>query len=190
MTAVEAQRESARRIVAEWRPRDAGEEATRAEFVDAFGVEAAPVQRDQAPTHATASCFVFDPSLGSTLLVFHRKGGFWVQPGGHLEASDPGIPEAALRELAEETGVPVPQPADVVAFDLDHHPLSSSFGRCVSHLDFGVAVILDTAVPLVVSAESEDVRWWPVGALPPDSAPGLERRMRGLLRRIAADDLA
>jgi 8-oxo-dGTP pyrophosphatase MutT (NUDIX family) len=191
MTAPHAgQRESAQQIIAEWFPIHADEESTRAEFDAAFGPVSAPVQRDQEPTHATASCFVFDPSLHRTLLVFHRKGRFWVQPGGHLEPSDPNIPGAAFRELAEETGLPRPRPADIVAFDLDHHQLASGFGGCASHLDFGVAVLLEPTHPVAVSEESHDVRWWKVDELPQNSAPGLPARIYALLRRIEHRDRA
>ena len=33
--------------------------------------------------------------------------GVWVPPGGGVEAADAGLAHAALRELAEETGVAV-----------------------------------------------------------------------------------
>ncbi|MFP3813739.1 hypothetical protein, partial [Bacillus sp. SIMBA_005] len=41
-----------------------------------------------------ASCVVFDETLTQTLLVFHGKGQFWVQPGGHAEDGDASIMEA------------------------------------------------------------------------------------------------
>ncbi|MDO9396335.1 MAG: NUDIX domain-containing protein [Herbiconiux sp.] len=184
------QRESALRLIAGRHPADRGEQATQAEFAAAFDAVDAPLRRDDAPAHATASCFAFDPSLRSILLVLHRKGRFWVQPGGHLEPSDRSVPAAALRELAEETGVVPPEPTDVVAVDLDHHALASGFGRCASHLDFGVAVLLDPAARLTVSAESDDVRWWPVDALPENEAPGLTARIRAMIRRIEGHDRA
>lgn len=37
--------------------------------------------------------------------------------------------------------------------DLDHHGLSSRFGRCASHLDIGIAVIVDPDAALTVSDE-------------------------------------
>lgn len=137
----------------------------------------APLLREDGPTHLTGSCFVFSPDRSQTLLVFHAKGRFWVQPGGHLDDGDESLLAAALRELAEETGT-TPDP-DTVAFgfDLDHHPLSASFGSCRSHLDIGVAVTVDPAATLTISAESEDLRWWPVNALPENSASSLPRRI-------------
>lgn len=157
-----------------------------ADFATFFGDDHGPVSRDDGPHHATASALVFDPSLTHTLLVFHTKGRFWVQPGGHLEPEDVSIAEAALRELREETGVDVPALAEPLVYDLDHHSLSSAFGRCGSHLDIGVGVIVGDGLDLVVSEESEDVRWWPIDALPaqvPDGFPGRVRQLRDRLVR-------
>ncbi|MGK3950598.1 NUDIX hydrolase [Microbacterium sp. K2] len=155
-----------------------------ADFAAFFRDDHGPVSRDDGPDHATASALVFDPSLTRTLLVFHAKGRFWVQPGGHLEPEDASIAEAALRELREETGVDLPTLVEPLVYDLDHHQLSSAFGRCASHLDIGVAVVVDDDLVLVVSEESEDVRWWPIDELPehvPDEFPGRVRRLRDRL---------
>lgn len=57
--------------------------------------------------HATASAYVFhhDERLGwRTGLIEHPLLGRWMQAGGHVEA-DENPEEAALREVAEETGL-------------------------------------------------------------------------------------
>jgi ADP-ribose pyrophosphatase YjhB (NUDIX family) len=47
---------------------------------------------------------VFVVHAGRVLLLFHRKLGMWLPPGGHIEPNE--LPdEAALREVHEETGV-------------------------------------------------------------------------------------
>ena len=107
-----------------------------------------------------------------------------MQPGGHLEAGDMSIADAALRELREETGVVVSGLAEPLVYDLDHHALSSAFGRCASHLDIGVAVVVSDDTSLIVSDESEDVRWWPIDALPVQVPDGFPRRVRRLRDRL------
>lgn len=160
------------------------ERAAQADFATFFPDEHGPVSRDDGPDHATASALVFDPTLTRTLLVFHAKGQFWVQPGGHLESGDGSIADAALRELREETGVVVSGLPESLVYDLDHHGLSAAFGRCSSHLDIGVAVVVSDDAALIVSDESEDVRWWPIDALPDQVPPGFDGRVRRLRDRL------
>lgn len=161
------------------------ERAAREDFATFFADDDGPVSRDDGPRHATASAFAFDPTLTRTLLVFHGKGRFWVQPGGHLERGDTSITDAALRELQEETGADPAPLGDRFIYDLDHHALSSAFGRCASHLDIGVAVVVPDDAPLRLSDESEDVRWWALDALPADVPRGFEQRVHRLRDRMA-----
>ncbi|WP_341974218.1 NUDIX domain-containing protein [Microbacterium sp. LWO13-1.2] len=172
-------------LVRNFSPRDDAERAAQEDFASFFVHGESPMWRESGPDHATASCVVLDPTLRDTLLVFHAKGQFWVQPGGHLEEGDESIEAAALRELREETGLRLDARDDgPLAYDLDHHALSASFGRCASHLDVGIAVIVDRDAEITVSDESEDVRWWPVDALPAELANGVQRRIDALLTRV------
>jgi 8-oxo-dGTP pyrophosphatase MutT (NUDIX family) len=173
-----------RRLVTDFVPQSDRERTAQLDFASYFPHDDGPVVRESGPDHATASCVVFDETLTHTLLVFHRKGRFWVQPGGHAEDGDDSIVAAALRELREETGIEAARTTDPLAYDLDHHGLSARFGRCASHLDIGIAVIVDRELALTVSDESEDVRWWPVDALPAEVPGQLEPRLTGLLGRI------
>lgn len=174
----------AHRLVATFVPRSARDRDAQADFASFFSADGGPVHRGSGPDHLTASCIVFDASLQHTLLVFHRKGQFWVQPGGHVEDEDASVVTGALRELGEETGIVVEPMIAPLAYDLDHHALSSRFGACASHLDIGIAVVVDREAALTVSDESEDVRWWPVDALPAEVPPQLVPRLEGLLAQL------
>jgi len=123
-----------------------------------------------APSHVTASAVVMTADAASTCLVLHGKLGLWVQPGGHLEPQDVSVASAAAREVAEETGVtgrvlPVP-------VLLSRHRSPCRPGVVDWHLDIQFALVAPISAP-VVSEESQDVAWFAVGALPPDTAPGL-----------------
>ncbi len=57
------------------------------------------------PGHFTASGFVASPDGKALLLIHHGKLDRWLQPGGHMEAVDGCVEDAARREVLEETGV-------------------------------------------------------------------------------------
>ncbi|PCN47460.1 NUDIX hydrolase [Curtobacterium sp. 'Ferrero'] len=151
-------------------------------FVDRHG--AAALRREGGPEHLTASCFVFSPDLEQTLLCLHRKGGFWVQFGGHLEPDDRDLADTARREAREESGIADLELLDGRIVDVDRHDLHDGFGRCAAHWDVGFVALVDPSAATAASDESDDVRWFPVGALP-DALPSTFPR-----RLLAARDAA
>jgi 8-oxo-dGTP pyrophosphatase MutT (NUDIX family) len=109
---------------------------------------------------------VLSADHSQVLLTLHAKAGRWFQLGGHCEPGDGSLGEAALREATEESGV-AGLVLDPVPVHLDEHEVSfCGAPGLVHHLDVRfLAVAPADAVP-TVSAESTDVRWWPVDALP------------------------
>ena len=120
------------------------------------------LRRAHGPAHVTASGIVLDPAGRQTLLVLHRKVGLWLQPGGHVDDDDPSLAAAGLREATEETGV-AGLAVDPRPLRLDRHPAPCG---ARDHLDVQFLVTAPGRAAPVVSAESLDVRWWPVDALP------------------------
>ena len=121
-------------------------------------------RRGRRPTSRhPASCST--RPVRQVLLTLHRKANAWFQFGGHLEVGDPTLWAAARREAREESGIdtlePLPRPVQ-----LDRHTLVGSFGTCREHLDVRYAAVAPAGARARVSAESHDVRWWPVDALP------------------------
>ncbi|WP_426562147.1 NUDIX hydrolase [Angustibacter sp. McL0619] len=184
-----------RRVLGEWEPPTSAQAELREGYLAHLRVHEDGIWRDGPPAHLTASCFVLDPSGERALLTLHRKGGFWVQFGGHLEPSDTSLAAAALREGVEESGVPglrLLGSAGLAPVDLDRHALSSRFGRCREHLDVAfVAIAAADSVP-VVSDESDHVAWWPVDQLPStavDDLPGRLARVAARVRQLAASSV-
>lgn len=141
--------------------------------------------RDGGPVHLTASAIVVDAPGEHVALVWHRKGQFWVQPGGHLEPGETSLEAAALREVAEETGVDEVQRIGPGPAVLHQHDLAAAFGSCRAHWD--VQYLLRTPrpaamAPLRPSEESPEVIWapWPLLA-------GARSRHRSLPAGTVAD---
>jgi 8-oxo-dGTP pyrophosphatase MutT (NUDIX family) len=122
-------------------------------------------RRDCEPGHITASTLVLDHSGTHALLTLHPRVGRWLQLGGHCEESDSDITAAALREATEESGIgDLRIEPDLVAVHV--HPLTCSLGLPTRHLDLQFVAHAPADTEFVRSAESLDLRWWPLDAMP------------------------
>jgi 8-oxo-dGTP pyrophosphatase MutT (NUDIX family) len=149
-----------------WTPTDEAQEALRhalLAFLDARPEDAC--DRSCVPGHLTASALVLDADGVRTLLTLHPRVGRWIQLGGHCEPGDATLRDAALREATEESGIDgltvAPRPLHV-----DVHPVTCSLGVPTRHLDVRYLVRAPAGAVPRISAESDDLRWWPVDALP------------------------
>jgi 8-oxo-dGTP pyrophosphatase MutT (NUDIX family) len=117
--------------------------------------------------HVTASTLVLDDSGTRTLLTLHPRIGRWLQLGGHCEPADTTLAGAALREATEESGIDGlvidPEPLHVGV-----HPVTCSLGKPTRHLDVRFLVRAPAGAREVRSAESDDLRWWPLAEPPGD----------------------
>lgn len=164
-----------------WEAPDEDQGRLRAGYLSHLARHRDGVLKASAPSHFTASCLVLDQDGTHVLLTHHRRARAWFQFGGHLEPTDGSVRDAAEREAREESGLPsVTLAASPV--QLDRHDLTGDFPWCREHLDIRwLAVLPEHAVP-VVGAESLDVRWWPVDALP----PGADASLLSLVQRSRA----
>jgi 8-oxo-dGTP pyrophosphatase MutT (NUDIX family) len=167
---VTAPRDQALATLRAWRAPDARQEQLRTRYVDHLEAHVDGADRRCPGAHVTAGALVLSADRDVVLLTLHAKARQWFHLGGHCEPRDGSLAATALREATEESGldglVLDPEP-----LHLDEHVV----GFCgehasVRHLDVRfLAVAPEGAVP-VVSDESIDVRWWPVDALPTESA--------------------
>ena len=115
--------------------------------------------------HITASSLVLDEAGANVLLTLHPRVGKWIQLGGHCEESDETVIDAAFREATEESGIP-DLAIDGRLLSAHTHPITCSLGLPTRHLDLRFLVRAPTGARPVRSAESTDLRWWPVDSLP------------------------
>ncbi len=143
--------------------------------------------RDCLPGHFTGSAWITDPAHTRVCLVFHTKLKKWLQPGGHADG-EAAIDCVARREAEEETGLkrlvlkrlvptqlvakdqgdnPAIEIFDSEIFDLDRHLIPQTPKEPEHyHYDVRYWFEADPDEPLVISVESQDLRWWSLGELP------------------------
>jgi 8-oxo-dGTP pyrophosphatase MutT (NUDIX family) len=121
---------------------DEREEADRIAMLRFAAELADPFSREQEQAHFTASAFVVDVQCEQTCLVSHEKLGRLLQPGGHVDAADPSLEAAALREAREETELELElHPTAPRPFDLDIHPIPPRGGE-PAHMHLDVRFLL------------------------------------------------
>lgn len=151
-----------------WRPTTHSEQSVREAMLAFLGSAPRGCLRDHAPGHITASAVVFSADEREVLLTLHPRVGRWIQLGGHCEPEDDTVVGAALREATEESGIAglVVEPE---LYGAQAHPITCSLGVPTRHLDLLFKIRAPRDAVAVRSAESTDLRWWPVDALPADS---------------------
>ena len=123
------------------------------------------VYRSCVPDHLTASTIVLSADGSRVLLTLHAKANRWFQLGGHAEASDQTLLEAAAREVREESGLDLVVDPEPVQLSEHAVPFCGATGD-VHHLDVRFLAVAPEDAEHVVSEESLDVAWWPADALP------------------------
>ncbi|MBV9846240.1 MAG: Uma2 family endonuclease [Kutzneria sp.] len=153
--------------LAAWQPEAMDQESLRQAFLGFLSARADACLRACEPGHLTASAVVLDAEAERVLLTLHPRVRRWLQLGGHCEPTDPTLVAAALREATEESGIDG-LAIDPVPLHVDVHPITCSLGVPTRHFDVRFAVTAPVGAKAVRSAESTDLRWWPVDALPSD----------------------
>jgi coenzyme F420-0:L-glutamate ligase len=142
-------------------------------------------RRSCRPGHLTASAAVLDATGERVLLTLHPRTGTWLPLGGHIEDADPTLHAAAVREAAEESGIG-DMVVDPAPLHLDVHPITCSLGVPTRHLDVCYLAVAPAGAVEVRSAESDDLRWFPVDRLPADVPPDVPVVVGRAVARLAA----
>jgi 8-oxo-dGTP pyrophosphatase MutT (NUDIX family) len=134
-------------------PRTVRETESHQRFLGELARLVRPLDRHADASHVTGSGLVL--GRRGTVLHLHKRIGLWLQPGGHVEpGEDPA--EAARREAAEETGLPVVHPpGGPELLHLDVHPASGHL-----HLDLRYVLLAPDRDPAPGPEESPHARWF------------------------------
>lgn len=151
-----------------WKAPTAAQEALRQAFLGFVATRDDTCARSCEAGHITASAVVLDHAGERVLLTLHPRVGRWLQLGGHCEPGDTALADAALREAAEESGI-TGLTIDTDPVHLDVHPITCSLGVPTRHFDVRFVAHAPEGAEPVRSDESDDLRWWPIAALPAGS---------------------
>ena len=147
----------------------------------------APFSRDHFnPGHITCTGLVLAPDGERVLLVHHRRLDRWLLPGGHVEAEDAEIGDAARREVIEETGVALPANAAPPLCGLDVHGIPAK-GPEPYHLHHDLLFHFRAeSEEFRVSPESHAVVWCAPAEFDRYGLPGNVRRAYLRVRELSS----
>lgn len=171
----------ATRRLTNWQPPDHAQRALREAFLGFLAARDDATARSCRPGHLTASAVVLDATRTSVLLTLHPRVGRWLQLGGHCEDTDTTLAGAALREATEESGIDGLR-LDDDPLHLDVHPIICSLGVATRHFDVRYRVVAPVGAVARISAESDDLRFWPLDGLPDDTDASLRAAVASLPR--------
>ncbi|MFF4344918.1 GNAT family N-acetyltransferase [Kitasatospora sp. NPDC001540] len=164
--------------------RHPGEHARLRPLLDLLATADDPTDRATLPAHVTCSGVLVDRDL-RVLHIHHRATGLVLCPGGHGEAGDQSLLATAVREVAEEAGIPpgalclppglLDAPVDIDVNDIDPNPDKGEGAH--RHYDFRfVFYLADGQLPPVTlqGAEVTGAEWRPLAEV---SSPGLRAKL-------------
>jgi 8-oxo-dGTP pyrophosphatase MutT (NUDIX family) len=129
--------------------------------VRALAESAADPWRRDLPLHVTASALIVHPPTSRVLLRWHQRQQAWLQVGGHGDPGENDPVAIALREAAEETGLPdlTPWPDPEIRHIVIVNVPPGKGEPAHEHAD--VRFFMATRAPDSARAESDDapLRW-------------------------------
>ena len=153
-------------LLRQYRPQGEAE-AADVERVRALAEAAADPFLRSMPLHVTGSALIVNPASRRVLLRWHQRQQAWLQVGGHGDPGEDDPLAIALREAAEETGLPDLEPwpdAQLRHVAVVSVPANSTEP---AHHHADLRFVLATHVPEAARPENPDapLRW-----LTPDEA--------------------
>jgi len=136
------------------------EEKSRELILSLLQFTPAPFSRDQFhPGHITCTALVLHPNRRRFLLMHHHRHRRWLLPGGHVEASDATLADAARREAIEETYVNIEPGGPARLAGMDVHAIPARKGEPF-HLHHDLIFVFEAnSEEFVPTEEAPQVAW-------------------------------
>ncbi|MFD8157766.1 NUDIX domain-containing protein [Streptomyces samsunensis] len=172
-----------RAVIGDYTSAHPEEKMTLAPVLNLLDSGADLTSRKEFRGHATAGAVLVDDD-GQALFIEHLALGKWLLPGGHLEDDDADLMDAALRELAEETGISAGiVPLSPVPVHVDVHPIPANDAKGEpDHQHFDFRYLFRTTTGRDVTLQAEEVSGFAWRGLDTISDERLRNRVRAALR--------
>ena len=161
-----------------FQPPDAAQAAQRERTLEFLSAHPRAVDGTYSPGHVTATGLVLSADRREVLLTLHARIGRWLELGGHLEETDAGLADAALREAEEEGGIDgLTIAADLFAVVV-HENLPCRRAPGTDHYDLYFRLFAPPRRRPVISDESLDLAFFDVTRLPEPLGDGVADMVR------------
>ena len=123
--------------------------------------------RNNPIAHMTASAWVVNPEKTKTLMVYHNIYQSWSWLGGHAD-DDTNLPGVALKEISEESGIPLdrltlvsPDIYSLEVLTVDGHEKKGSYVSSHLHLNITYLIEANPSDPVFIKPdENSGVAWF------------------------------
>jgi 8-oxo-dGTP pyrophosphatase MutT (NUDIX family) len=167
----------ATRLLHRWRPPDAEQAELRTDCLRHLATHDDALARSCVPEHLTTAALILSSDRRRVLLTLHRRARLWLQTGGHCEATDTTLAAAALREAREESGID-DLGLDPTPIRLARHPAFCRSDGVARHLDVQFVATAPPDAEPRRGAESLDLAWFDVDALPAETDDAVRALVR------------
>lgn len=104
--------------------------------------EGLPTRDENAASHFCVYFLPFDAQEKKVFIIHHKKSGFWLSPGGHIDQGETTL-EAVNREISEELGIETFFHEEPLPFLFTIAQIEKPARSCKTHYDIWFLVPTD-----------------------------------------------